>query len=227
MSLNDENFENRVIAVGLLGRLAKHNPAYVMPNLRKALIQLLTEFEYAIVMYVSLQFPNCHLPIVFCRRSREECTRLLTLLVSATQRLIKPYALPMLKALLPKANDPNPTVAANVLMCLGELTCVAGEDAMPFVPELMQVIITKLSDPSLIKRDAALHTLGQVCSSTGYVIQPLIDYPQLLSLLGRILKTESSQAGRREVVKVLGILGALDPYKRKVTCFYLPSPHSN
>jgi len=54
MSLNDENFENRVIAVGLLGRLAKHNPAYVMPNLRKALIQLLTEFEYAIVMCVSL-----------------------------------------------------------------------------------------------------------------------------------------------------------------------------
>ncbi|KAF8817420.1 phosphatidylinositol 3-kinase [Phlegmacium glaucopus] len=198
IALNDEVFENRVTAVGLIGRLAKHNPAYVMPSLRKALIQLLTELEYSTVM-----------------RNREECTRLLTLLVSATQRLIKPYALPMLRVLLQKANDNNPTVAANVLMCLGELACVGAEDAMPHVPDLMQVIISRLSDPSLIKRDAALHTLGQVCSSTGYVITPLIDYPQLLPLLGRILRTETSIVVRREVVKVLGILGALDPYRRK------------
>ncbi|TFK75010.1 phosphatidylinositol 3-kinase [Pluteus cervinus] len=198
IALNDESFENRVTAVGLIGRLAKHNPAYVMPSLRKALIQLLTELEYSTVM-----------------RNREECTRLLTLLVSATQRLIRPYALPMLRALLPKANDGNATVAANVLMCLGELACVGGEDAMPHVPELMQVIITRLSDPSVVKRDAALHTLGQVCSSTGYVIGPLVDHPQLLPLLARILRTEASQSTRREVVKVLGILGALDPYRRK------------
>lgn len=122
----------------------------------------------------------------------------------------------MLRVLLQKANDSNPTVAANVLMCLGELTCVGGEDAMAHIGELMQVIISRLSDPSLIKRDAALHTLGQVCSSTGYVITPLVEYPQLLPLLGRILRTESNQTVRREVVKVLGILGALDPYRRKV-----------
>jgi hypothetical protein len=122
----------------------------------------------------------------------------------------------MLHALLQKANDPIPTVAGNVLMCLGELACVGGEDAMPHVPELMQVIISRLSDSSLAKRDAALHTLGQVCSSTGYVIAPLVDHPQLLQLLGRILMTESTQAIKREVVKVLGILGALDPYRRKV-----------
>ena len=124
----------------------------------------------------------------------------------------------MLRVLLQKANDSNPTVAAYVLMCLGELACVGGEDAMPHVPELMQVIIARLSDPSLVKRDAALHTLGQVCSSTGYVVMPLIDHPQLLQLLGRILRTEITQAVRREVVKVLGILGALDPYRRKVPC---------
>ncbi|KAI0064021.1 atypical/PIKK/FRAP protein kinase [Artomyces pyxidatus] len=198
IALNDEVFENRETAVGLIGRLAMHNPAYVMPSLRKALIQLLTELEYSTVM-----------------RNREECTRLLTLLVSATQRLIKPYALPMLRVLLQKANDSNATVAANVLMCLGELSCVGGEDVQPHVPELMDIIIAKLSDSSIGKRDAALRTLGQVCSSTGYVIQPLVDYPQLLQVLSRILKTEPSQTVRREVIKVLGIIGALDPYRRK------------
>ncbi|KAF9240696.1 phosphatidylinositol 3-kinase [Melanogaster broomeanus] len=201
IALNDEVFENRVTAVTLIGRLAKHNPAYVMPSLRKALIQLLTELEYSTVT-----------------RNREDCTRLLTLLVSATQRLIKPYALPILRVLIPKANDSNPAVAANVLMCLGELAAVGGEDVTPHIPELMQVIISRLQDPAHVKRDAALRTLGQLCSSTGYVISPLIEYPQLLPVLGRILRTESGASRRdvvREVVKVLGILGALDPYRRK------------
>jgi serine/threonine-protein kinase mTOR len=52
IALNDEVFENRVTAVGLIGRLGKHNPAYVMPSLRKALIQLLTELEYSTVLWV-------------------------------------------------------------------------------------------------------------------------------------------------------------------------------
>ncbi|KAL4065913.1 phosphatidylinositol 3-kinase [Scleroderma citrinum] len=201
IALNDEVFENRVTAVGLIGRLAKHNPAYVMPSLRKALIQLLTELEYAAVM-----------------RNREECTRLLTLLVSATQRLIKSYALPILRVLIAKANDPSPTVAANILMCLGELSAVGGEAVAPYIPELMQIIIAKLQDPAHAKRDAALRTLGQLCSSTGYVITPLVEYPQLLPILHKILRTESGSSRRevvREVVKVLGILGALDPYRRK------------
>jgi phosphatidylinositol kinase/protein kinase (PI-3 family) len=56
IALNDEVFENRAVAVSLIGRLAKHNPAYVMPSLRKALIQLLTELEYSTVMYFHLVF---------------------------------------------------------------------------------------------------------------------------------------------------------------------------
>jgi FKBP12-rapamycin complex-associated protein len=133
----------------------------------------------------------------------------------------------MLRVLLQRANDSNPTVAANILMCLGELSCVGGEDVLPHVPELMQVIISRLSDPSLVKRDAALHTLGQVCSSTGYVIAPLVDYPQLLQVLGKILRTEITQPVRREVVKVLGILGAVDPYRRKVYHMFISFRNSS
>lgn len=163
------------------------------------------------------------------RRSREECTRLLTLLVSATQRLIKPYALPMLRALLPKANDSNPTVASNILMCMGELACVGGEDILPHVPEIMDVILTRLTDPLPIKRDSALNTLGQVCSSTGYVIQPYLDHTELMATLGRILTTVQTPTVRREVMKVLGILGALDPYRRKVigACIHPLGSHTN
>jgi FKBP12-rapamycin complex-associated protein len=198
IALNDEVFENRVLAVGLIGRLAMHNPAYVMPSLRKALVQLLTELEYSTVA-----------------RAREDCTHLLTQLVSATARLIRPYALPMLRVMLKKANDPNATVAANVLMCLGELALVGGEDVQPHVPQLMDTILARLAEGAGAKRDAALRTLGQVCSATGFVITPMVEYPQLLTILSRILKTEPTPPVRREVIKVLGIMGALDPYRRK------------
>jgi hypothetical protein len=194
--------------IRLMSCLLCANPSYnYSQNLN---IQLLREYGLFPVMLGPM------VEDIIPRRNREECTRLLTLLVSATQRLIKPYALPMLRVLLLKANDPNATVAANVLMCLGELACVGGEDVNPHVPELMEIILTKLADPSIARRDAALHALGQVCSSAGYVIQPLVEYPQLLQIFGRILKSESNSSVRREVIKVLGIIGALDPYRRKV-----------
>lgn len=58
IALNDEVFQNRVSAISLIGRLATHNPAYVMPSLRKALIQLLTEMEYSTVKY-EFAFHTC------------------------------------------------------------------------------------------------------------------------------------------------------------------------
>lgn len=61
MATNDEQFDNRKVAIKLLGRLALHNPAYVMPSLRKALIQLMTELQFAAAMYV-----QCVIPIVIC-----------------------------------------------------------------------------------------------------------------------------------------------------------------
>lgn len=221
IALNDEVFSNRVLAIGLIGRLALHNPAYVIPSLRKALIQLLTELEYSTITYV-------HSYIMLVRfddernfsRSREEASRLLTLLASATQRLIKPYALSMLRVLLPKATDANPVVAGQVLLCIGELSSVGGGDFSPHIPQIMSVILSTLSDPAaLSKREAALIALGQLCTNTGYVISPIVEHPQLMSMLGRILKTEISVNVRRQVIRLLGILGAIDPYRRKVRLF--------
>jgi FKBP12-rapamycin complex-associated protein len=47
LALNDELFENREIAMVIIGRLIIHNPAYIMPSLRKLLIKLLAELEYS------------------------------------------------------------------------------------------------------------------------------------------------------------------------------------
>lgn len=44
-------FTIRELAISIIGRLTVHNPAYVMPSLRKTLIQLLTDLEYSVVGY--------------------------------------------------------------------------------------------------------------------------------------------------------------------------------
>ncbi|KAI9804847.1 MAG: hypothetical protein M1825_001216 [Sarcosagium campestre] len=199
LALNDEVFAVREAAISMIGRLTRQNPAYVMPSLRKTLIQLLTELEYS------------NNP-----RSKEEGAKLLSLLVSASQKLIKPYVDPMIRVLLPKARDTNAGVASTVLRAIGELATVGGEDMLVYIPELMPIIIDALQDlSSQTRRDAALRTLGQLASNSGYVIEPYIDHPQLLGILVNIVKTEQTGSLRKETIKLMGILGALDPYKHQ------------
>jgi FKBP12-rapamycin complex-associated protein len=124
----------------------------------------------------------------------------------------------ILKVLLPKARDPSPVVASQIITSLGELARVGAKDIIPYSDELMSVIIETLQDQSSpMKREAALRTLAQVSSNTGWVIEPYLKYPNLLNLLVNILKSEQSPAIRKETVKVMGVLGALDPYKHQVS----------
>ena len=197
-ALNDEVFSIREVAITIIGRLTHVNPAYVIPSLRKVLIQMLTELEFSDVA-----------------RNKEESAKLLSLLVQNSQRLIKPYVDPMIAVLLPKARDPNAAVSATILKAIGDLATVGGEDMVPYNDKLMPILIEALQDQSSVsKREAALRTLGQLASNSGYVIKPYLDYPELLEILQNIIRTETSKGVlRQETIKLMGILGALDPYK--------------
>ncbi|TVY35909.1 Serine/threonine-protein kinase [Lachnellula subtilissima] len=199
-ALHDEVFAIREVAIAIIGRLTHVNPAYVIPSLRKVLIQMLTELEFSDVA-----------------RNKEESAKLLSLLVQNSQRLIKPYVDPMISVLLPKAQDPSPAVASTILKAIGDLATVGGEDMLPYIDKLMPIIIEALQDQSSpAKREAALRTLGQLASNSGYVIKPYLDYPSLLEILQGIIRTEPQRGPlRQETIKLMGILGALDPYKHQ------------
>lgn len=84
--------------------------------------------------------------------------------------------------------------------------------------ELLPLIIETLQDQSSVtKREVALRTLGQLTKSTGYVITPFTRYPNLLDILLNIIKSERTPSIRQEVIKVMGILGAVDPHSHKIT----------
>lgn len=118
-----------------------------------------------------------------------------------------------------KENEPNPGVTLAVLSAIGDLAEVAGcgRELQEWMSELMNILLEMLSDASdTEKRYGALSTLGQLVGATGHIISPYAQYPLLLDVLINFLKTEQNSRIRRQTIKVLGLLGALDPYRHKI-----------
>jgi FKBP12-rapamycin complex-associated protein len=201
LAVNDEAFPVREAAISIIGRLSSVNPAYVFPPLRKLLVNLLTGLGFASTA-----------------RQKEECAQLISLFVANATKLIRSYVGPMITSLLPKTTDPHASVAATTMKAIGEFASVGGAEMKQYLQELMPIILDALQDlSSHTKREAALRTLGQLASNSGYVIDPYIEYPHLLGVLVNIIKTEQTGSLRKETIKLLGILGALDPYKYQVS----------
>ncbi|CAK4717228.1 unnamed protein product, partial [Aphanomyces euteiches] len=145
--LNDEQAEIRELTMEVLDRLTSRNPAFVLPLLRRVLIQLLTELEHALDV-----------------RMMEESTRLLSKLIRGSQHLIEPYLRRALDVLVPKLQlQGNPNFASAVLTALGALAQAVQTQMAPFERELLPLILDALQDhSSLTKRHVALITLGQL-----------------------------------------------------------------
>ncbi|KAL4860725.1 hypothetical protein BDV12DRAFT_90500 [Aspergillus spectabilis] len=197
LAVNDEVFEVKEAAICIIGRLSSVNPAYVFPALRKLLVNLLT----------GLGFANT-------ARHKEETAQLISLFVSNATKLIRSYVDPIVTALLPKSMDTSPGVAAVTLKAVGELANVGGGEMRRYLSQIMPIILDSLQDlSSHTKREAALKTLGQLAGNSGYVIESYLEYPHLLDVLINIIKTEPTGTLRKETIKLVGVLGALDPYK--------------
>lgn len=197
LAVNDEVFSVREEAVGIIGRLTTVNPAYVFPPLRKLLVNLLTGLGYSNTA-----------------KQKEDSAKLISLFVNNATPLVRTYVEPMVSALLPKAGDTNPGVASTTLTALGDLTKVGGPEMKVHIPQLMPIILQALQDlASHDKRDAAMQTLGKLAVNSGYVIEPYKQYPELLGILINIIKTEAHEKLRTDAIKLVGVLGALDPYE--------------
>ena len=197
-SVHDECHEIRELALSLIGRLSNINPAYVLPPLRHLLLQLLTELEI-----------GCSL------NGKEQASRLLGQLIANTPRIVRPYMQSITQALLPliKQHEQHSNVLIALVRTVGEQAQVCGIDLDQRIHELFPILITMMQDTSNYrKREVALWTIGQIVESCCYVIEPLQKYPILLDVLLQFLKSPEEIPFRRETIRVLGFLGAIDPY---------------
>ena len=87
-----------------------------------------------------------------------------------SQDYILSVPFPFSQVLIPKLKepDPNPSVVINIMAAIGELVQVARGDMTPCVDALCPIIMEMLQDSSsLVKREVALWTFGQLVENTG------------------------------------------------------------
>jgi serine/threonine-protein kinase mTOR len=226
IALHDEVVENRILAMQIVGRLAGRNTGDVLPPLRKTLIRLLTELKCSFSPCVCLlPIVNRTAPISHIRQSKESAIRILSALLIATRAVVERHVNEVLRVLLDCSKDSNPVVTTHILICIGQLTTVDDTTAVfRQIPQIMAIILSSLSGSSQI-RSAALDCLGRLCTNVGYVIIPMEQYPQLLPRLHGMLKREQSPNMRLQVIKAIGLLGALDPVQYQVLSVLLCIPH--
>jgi len=195
--MQDEALSVRAAALELLGRLASVNPGPVLPAMRRILIQLITELRCS-------EDTGC---------GKEAATRLLIVFfkANALHRLVHPFLHSIIDVLPLIGNAPRVTAAA--LDALGELAHVVKDELNPWMHQLLPHIMeTMLDQSSSNKQRTSFRTLGRLAGSTEYVVDPYLDYPQLLSQAASVLPgtKRAPWALRQEVIRTFGILGKVE-----------------
>ncbi|XP_075980092.1 serine/threonine-protein kinase mTor-like isoform X2 [Anticarsia gemmatalis] len=204
VAINDSNNDVSELALCIVSRLSNINPSYTIPTLRQLFVQVLMELQHS-----------------ESTRNKEQALRMVNNIISHAPRITRQFVDTILNVLVPKLKQEsnNPTMVSTILKAIGDLAEVNGGGSAlnQWLPQLMSIQIEILSDPNqLEKRSVALWSFGQVVSATGHVVTPYMEYPHLMDMLLNFLKTEQQTRERRETIRVLGSLGALDPYKHKV-----------
>ncbi len=90
-----------------------------------------------------------------------------TLIQLAPVALVKPYAQPLIKVLIPRLKESDSRISSNVLAALGELSVVSPDDMLSHVTQLMPLIIEAMQDQSSIaKREISVKVLSKLSSTT-------------------------------------------------------------
>lgn len=204
VAINDSNSDVSELALCVVGRLSNLNPGYITPTLRQLFVQLIIELQHS-----------------ESARKKEHALRMLNNIISHAPTITRQFVDIILQVLVPKLKDKisNSTMVSTILKAIGDLAEVnsGGNVLNQWLSQLISIQIEILSDPNqLEKRSVALWSFEQVISTTGYVITPYMEYPNLMDLLLSFLKTEQQSRERRETIRVLGLLGPLDPYKYKI-----------
>ena len=199
-AFQDECFEIRLEVLGILGRLNIYNPAYLLPSLRKTLVQLLDDIR-----------------LTNTDQLQEQSTQLLACLITHTPILVKPYYEPILDTLIPKLRDSSTPVGVtmSVLQAIAMQARVSQSEMKNYSTILIPILRDSVQDSANMSTDKTLMmlwTLGELIEHSRYVLEPYFQRPQIMDTLFSFLKLELLPGVRLQSIRVLGLLGALDPH---------------
>jgi FKBP12-rapamycin complex-associated protein len=94
-----------------------------------------------------------------------------------------------------------------------EISFVDSDATKPYIGLIFPLILESVKDQSdFQKREIALNTLIAMIDNTGFVVKPYFFYPELLSIIRNLVQSEQEPSVRKLVFKLIGTLGAVDPY---------------
>ena len=210
-TLHDASLSVRLRGIFLIGSLAAQNPAVANPVMRKALLTLLSQ----------LRSSNESMHSAIARRAHHESATLLTAVERHAPRLARTYCVQILHALLPLLRtDAPPHTATAATYTVAELLTIAGPLLEPYAGNLLTLFLAGMKHRGTPgRRRAALCALERLVSCRG----PAILYPSpyehsalLFPTLMSMLATEQDEVTRGSVVRVIGLLGALEPLQYRV-----------
>jgi FKBP12-rapamycin complex-associated protein len=190
MCVRDERVELRELSATMISRLSSTNSAYILPFIRKILMQLLTEVD----IYTDIG-------------QREKSVRLIGHLMCHASRLVNLYIKPLLDCLHAKLWEFRHDIpfASSVVTVVGQLASQSNPDAIQHFDRIIPFLIESMQNFYYVKlRNMSLWALGQIIANTGYVIEPYKKYPNLLEILLGFLQNENPAQIRRETIRILG-----------------------
>lgn len=186
----------RLLAVAIIERISRTNTGILFPHFRTLLLQNFADLA-------------CPYP----ESVPEEAAIIISEIVKFNPVLIRTIVDPLLRALSPRLLDANATTATAVITTLTRLVSVNpaafGKHALSLINSAAKI----LNDQSSSKRRlAALSFLSSLLRNVRACV-PFERLAELLLEAAELLKIELVRPVRNEAIKLMGVIGALDPYK--------------
>lgn len=206
---NNVPLQLRIECANLLGRVTPINSASCLPNYRKLLLQYLSEIE-------CIKSPGL--------LHREESAKLLYIILSWDEKFVIPYAGALLENIIPKIEDKQISFSESMLNCIGRLAFIKPECIIRKLDSLLNTLNRLIQDQSsTIRRKAALSALSLILKKVDREHVPRDMFSKILLNSVSIIKNELDHSVRREAIRLMGVVGAIDPYLIKS----LENPTSN
>jgi FKBP12-rapamycin complex-associated protein len=226
LGLYDQSLEIREHIVRILGRCATRNPAYVLPVLRKRLLELRDELAYSrdsVVCEKSARLlaclvggPDFYTDISTTFDNALQCESEMqhekSIYSPVHNRLVDPYVDSLLRVLVNRAKDADPRTVASVLRAISALVYQAPlELTTEHIEDLLKLIADVLQDhSSTLKRVMALKCLAVVGQFTSPAMKSALHSSKVYETVLEMLRTDQLPGIRYLITSVMGTFGAVD-----------------
>ena len=199
---NNVPLQLRIECANLLGRVTLINFASCLPNYRKLLLQYISEIE-------CIKSPGL--------LHREDSAKLLFKILSWDESFVVPYAGALVENIIPKIEDKQISFSESMLNCIGRLALIKPECIIKRLEHILNILSRLIQDQSSsVRRKASLSALSIILQQVDRQHVSRDRFSKILLISVSIIKNELDHQVRREAIRLLGIIGAIDPYLIKI-----------